>query len=96
MGYQNVETIMMIPLSPFMTTHIREPTHLSISSDKSISIPHSMAAQKKLHRPKGRSWEAIIKWSRLSTSRCFKDAVALLYLSSLTLSYLSVEVIYGF
>ena len=27
-----------IPRSPFMTTHIREPTHLSMSSSYSVSI----------------------------------------------------------
>ena len=48
------------PLSPFMITHIRDPTHLSISSaEKSESPIAEMNLDIQGGLPRGRSWEAI-------------------------------------
>lgn len=35
---RDVDGRVRVPLSPFMTTHIRRPTHLSMSSGQHISL----------------------------------------------------------
>lgn len=39
-------TLNDVPLSPFMMTHIREPTHLSISSSDQMSKPVNLYHEK--------------------------------------------------
>lgn len=54
---------MDLPLSPFMTTHILDPTHLSMSSEARCQLPtvqHNPCEMEQRDSPRGSNCDAIL------------------------------------